>query len=199
MTVLSDLEGLLQLAQGDGEKPAAYAKRLAIAANGIADKDWETLEESTQAWVNEALEAVENKKPVPLPEGLEVAAEAEAPEEDPPAEAEKPAKKVKAKAAPAKKAKAPAKPKVAAKKAAPAKKANGKPTAKGDRPGPKGRFGRTDKIKLLTKENPFRDGTKCAAWWEKLTDGMTVDAAIAAGVPRHHIRWEQTLEYVKIG
>lgn len=192
MTVRSDLEGLLQLALNPGEAPAAYAKRLAIAANGLEDDQWGLLEEPTQAWVNDALEAVEKKKAIPLPEGLEeVVAEPEAAAA--PAKVNGSAKKKSA-------VTAPAKPKVAAKKAAPAKKGKGKaPPAKGDRPGPKGLFARGDKIKLLTKENPFREGTKCANWWAKMKDGMTVDAAIAAGVPRHHIRWELTLGNVKIG
>jgi len=204
MTVRSDLEDLLQLEMKSGETAAAYAKRLAVAANGIGDGEWETLEEATQAWVNAALEAVENKTEIPLPEGLSEEAPPE--EEAAPAEADDPPAKTNGKEAKAKPAKkSAAKPKAAAKKAAgPAKtaapkKAKGKATPKGSHPGPKGLFERGDKIKLLTKENPFRSGTKCAGWWDKLKDGMTVDAAIAAGVPRHHIRWELTLEYVKIG
>ena len=197
MTVRSDLEELLQLELNPGEVPAAYAKRLAIAANNLSDDDWQSLGDgsATQIWVNDALEAVETKKAIPLPEGL---AEKEAAEEPEVTEAA-PAKANGAVKA-AKKAKAAPKPKVAAKKAAPAKKGKAKASpVKGDRPGPKGRFARSDKIKLLTKENPFRAGSKCADWWDKLKDGTTVEAAIAAGVPRHHIRWELTLGNVKIG
>ena len=197
MTVRSDLEELLQLELNPGEAPAAYAKRLAIAANNLSDDDWQSLGDgsATQIWVNDALEAVEKKKAIPLPEGLAEKEAAEEPEatEVAPAKANGAVKAVK-------KAKAAPKPKVAAKKAAPAKKGKAKTApVKGDRPGPKGRFARTDKIKLLTKENPFRAGSKCADWWDKLKDGTTVEAAIAAGVPRHHIRWELTLGNVKIG
>ena len=198
MTVRSDLEELLQLELNPGEAPAAYAKRLAIAANNLSDDDWQSLGDgsATQIWVNDALEAVEKKKAIPLPEGLD---KEEATAEEPEVTEAAPAKANGAVKA-AKKAKAAPKPKVAAKKAAPAKKGKAKAApVKGDRPGPKGRFARTDKIKLLTKENPFRAGSKCADWWDKLKDGTTVEAAIAAGVPRHHIRWELTLGNVKIG
>ena len=188
-TILDELQALLQLEQANGEAPLSYAKRMAVKANNLKDDEWQGLSEPAQKWVNDALEAVENKTEVPLPEGLEAAAEPEAEEAvaeetevDPPAGGKKPAKK---KAVPKK---------VTVKKAA-----KPKASANGAKRGPKGGFAGTDKIKILTKENPFRAGTKSAAWWAKYENGMTVEAAIAAGVPRHHIRWDSILENIKIG
>jgi len=200
-TVVSELQALFNLAKVDDETQQDCARRLAIKANTISDADWETLDGPAQVWVNAALEAMEKKVALPLPTGIEEMVP-EATEK--PAEAAKPVKG-KAKAPPAKKgaAKPPAKaaavpkkaPAKAAKAAAP--KAVKKATA-GSARGPRGKFALTDKITLTKAENPFRTGTKCANWYAKYRDGMTVQEAIAAGVPRHHIRWDQTLGNVTI-
>jgi pyruvate/2-oxoglutarate dehydrogenase complex dihydrolipoamide acyltransferase (E2) component len=207
VTIVSDLQGLCKLKVEKGETQAAFAERLARKAFGVAEGDWETLTEASQEWVNNTMLAVDAKKSFPLPSGIEDVisgeeasgvTEEEKMEESPSkkkkAAPKKAAAKAPEKAAPAK---APAAKKAAAAKA-PAKKAAKSNGAK-TQVGPKGRFGLDDKIKLLKKENPFREGTKCANWYALIKDGMTVEAAIDAGVPRHHIRWEQTLGHVKIG
>ena len=195
MTVRSDLEELLQLELNPGEAPAAYAKRLAIAANNLSDDDWQSLGDgsATQIWVNDALEAVEKKKAIPLPEGLAEAKEASAEVEVKQEESALKTNGVASGKSSTKKAaaKAPAK----AKKAASAKKAS----TKGARPGPKGLFGMDSKIKIVAKENPFREGSKGFSWFKKYQNGMTVSAAVAAGVPRAQVRWDLKHGSIKVG
>ena len=214
-TIVEDLQALLKLEPEEGETQHEFSKRLAEKGFAVTEEDWETLSEPTQSWINDIVTAVSEKKPISqltLPSGIDDVIPAE-PASDPetgeiteePAPAKKAAKKKAPAKAPAKAApKAAAKPaaaKPAAKTAAkaPAKKAaktNGAPKAK---VGPKGRFALTDKIKVINKDSPFRKGTKAEGWHAKLKDGMTVEAAVAAGVPRHHIRWEDTLGHIKIG
>ena len=147
-TILDELQALLQLEQADGEAPLSYAKRMAVKANNLKDDEWQGLSEPAQKWVNDALEAVENKTEVPLPEGLEAAAEPEAEEAateeietDLRAGAKKPAKK---KAAPKK---------ATVKKTAKAVKSKVK-APPGAKRGPKGRFKSESKIKVLIGSNP---------------------------------------------
>jgi hypothetical protein len=213
-TIVEDLQALLNLEPEEGETQHEFAKRLAEKGFAVTEENWETLSEPTQSWINDTVTAVSEKKPISqltLPSGIDEVIPAE-PASDPetgeitadPAPAKKSAKKkaaAKAKPNPEKKAATGKPTAVKAKPAAkaPAKKAaktNGAPKAK---VGPKGRFDLTQKIKIVAKENPFRKGTKCEAWHNKLKDGMTSEAAIEAGVPRHHIRWEQTLGHIKIG
>lgn len=179
----------------EGEASGETAERLVAKANNMTDPQWESLSETTQRWVNSSLTALEKKQPVALPPGY--------PKEGEASEAAPAKGKAKAPPAAPKKAKAPAKPLAKAKgKPTPAKKAKAPPkkaAPAGAARGPKGRFGLTDVVKLKKGENPYRAGTKCHAWWGLYRDGMTVEAAIEAGVPRHHIRWDQTQEYVKIG
>lgn len=211
ITVFAELQEVLNLEEKDGEPAEAFAERLALKANTLKDDEWETLSESTQRWVNDALTALEEKKDIPLPEGMvsEESTEEETPTQeagdagsDPetsPKETKAKKKKApaKAKAAPgAKPAKAAKAPTKATK---PAKKAKAKPEANGGgRPGPKGTFSRTAKIKIVAKENPYREGTKSAKWFAVYKEGMTVEAAIAAGTPRHHIRWDAVQGNIKL-
>jgi hypothetical protein len=223
-TIVEDLQALLKLEPEEGETQHEFAKRLAEKGLAVTEENWETLSEPTQSWINDIVMAVSEKKPISqltLPSGIDDVIPAE-PASDPETgeitEEAAPAKKAAKKKAPSKlvgaanhasrdaaikadnkKAKPATKPAAKTAAKAPAKKAaktNGAPKAK---VGPKGRFALTDKIKVLHKESPFRKGTKAEGWHAKLKDGMTVEAAVAAGVPRHHIRWEDTLGHIKIG
>jgi len=51
---------------------------------------------------------------------------------------------------------------------------------------------------ILAKDNPYREGTKSRGWFAVYKDGMTVEAAIAAGTPRHHIRWDLVQGNIKV-
>ena len=123
----------------------------------------------------------------PLPDGLIVEEDGEASPEQEAAEEEA------QEAAPAK-----AKKKSSAKKAAPAKAAKVVKTNGGAKPGPKGTFEAADKIKVLAKENPYREGTKGAGWFGAYKTGMTVQAAMEAGVPRHHLRFDMKHKNISI-
>ena len=188
VNVVEELQALLELETKPDESAQDFVERLAKKADVLKDDDWATLSEETQSWVNSAIEAISTKTDIPLPVGLDTVAglAVNAPAEEAPEAAE---------AAPAKKGKA--KPKKEPKTAKP--KAKVKASTTGATRGPKGKFALTDKIKLLKKENPFRLGTKCFGWYALYTNGMTVEAAITAGIPRHHIRWGQTLGHIKIG
>lgn len=171
-TVAAELKAVLKMEPKAGDTSEAFARKLVLKANNMADGDWEALSSKAQVWVNAGLEAIEKKRAVPLPEGLEAT----------PEEPEKPKKPT-------------VKDKVAAtkKKAA----ANGKKAASGL--GPKGKFSKTDKVKVVPKENPFRAGTKCHVWFGFIQNGMTVEEAVVAGAPRHHIRWAHSLGHLEIG
>lgn len=176
LNIVADLQSVIKLPANPEESAKAYAERLALKANGIKDDQWQALKEETQLWVNSALEAIEKKKEIPLPAGIEAALAPAASSEESGEEAEG-------------EAEAPSKA-----KAAKPNKAIGGATR-----GPKGGFALTDKITLVKKENPFREGTKCFNWYALYKPKMTVEAAIEAGVPRHHIRWDKKLGYIKIG
>jgi pyruvate/2-oxoglutarate dehydrogenase complex dihydrolipoamide acyltransferase (E2) component len=209
-TIVEDLQALLNLEPEEGETQHEFAKRLAEKGFGVTEENWETLSEPTQSWINDTVTAVSEKKPISqltLPSGIDGVIPAE-PVSDPetgeiieePAPAKKPAKKKAPAKAPAKVAAKPAAAKPAAKPAvkAPAKKAaktNGAPKAK---VGPKGRFALTDKIKIVAKENPYRKGSKGTTWFAKYKDGMTVEAAIAANIPRHQVRWDIDHKHIKL-
>lgn len=216
VSAVAELTAVIDLETKKGENPHSFAERLARAANGLEDDDWATLSEETQLWVNTAIKAIQDKEEVPLPAGIEdldlsgeeteevitedgevIAADEVSAIVEQKGNGVKKVKASKAKAAPAKKAAAPkAK---AAKAAKPTAKPAKKAAVSGERRGPKGQFSGSDAIKLLAKENPFRPGTKSAGWYSKYKDGMTVDEAIKAGVPRHHTRWNKTLGNIKIG
>lgn len=166
-TVVDELKAALKLEPKEGESPEAFAKKLALKGNNITDDDWQGLSQAAQLWVNAGLDAIEKRKVVPLPAGLD-------PTPPPPPKPDK-AK--------------------AFKKLTKQKKAAGQPTGLG----PKGKFSRADKIKVVSKDNPFRAGTKCHVWFGRIKAGMTVDEAINAEVPRHHIRWAHTLGHLEIG
>lgn len=215
-SVYAELIDVLGLAQNDGEDTASFAERLALKANTLKDPDWETLTEPAQVWVNSALTALEEKKDIPLPEGMVSGSPEEAPETEQ-EEIDPETGEVVATPAPKTKAKKKTPSKAKAKFNAEKRAATGKPTnvkppavtkpkaakkvkaANGTgTPGPKGTFSRGGKIKIVTKENPYREGTKSRGWFAVYKDGMTVEAAIAAGTPRHHIRWDLVQGNIKV-
>lgn len=196
-SVIAELTAVVDVETKSGDTPQAFANRLARAANNVKDDEWQGLSEPTQAWVNAALGAIENKTELPLPSGIEdLDLSGKEPEQADLEEAiEKAPKKPKKEKAPkevkaAKPAKAPKTPKKVAV-------VNGAKTATPK--GPRGLFVATDKIKIVAKENPFRKGSKSADWFAKYKAGMTVQDAIEAGVPRHHIRWDRTLGNITVG
>jgi hypothetical protein len=187
-TIAKELASVLDVTAKPGETAQELTKRLALKANTATDDEWRGLSEPSQLWVNEALDALEKKQDLPEPEGL--AGVLSVVTEAPPTPAKPKAKE--------KKGTGKAKPEPKGVKAK-AKRPNGKTKAAEINRGPKGSFGLDDKIKLLKETNPFREGSKCYAWYEKYEDGMTVTQAINAGVPRHHIRWDRTLGNIHIG
>lgn len=164
MTVVSDLQKLVKIKPAPSDTPMAFSERLARKANNIKDEDWETLEGDTQDWVNATLESLQKGAAFSLPTGIEAFFEADAIEAD--------AAKAKEKKPP--KEKKPAVSKKADEAAAPRAVL----------------FGRDDVIVVNIKANPYREGTKSFAWFANYAPGMTVEEAVAAGTPRHHIRWD---------
>lgn len=193
-TVVSELQALCALAAAESESQQDFARRLVVKANTIPDTDWETLSSATQVWVNSALEALEAKTALPLPPGIEALGLSEAlfdapskPKAKKSAPTKKTPSKTSVKAAPASKKKAPAKP--AAKSA--------KQAAGGSRRGPRGNFSLSDKITEVA-ENPYRAGSKTHPIYNKYRNGMTVAAAIEAGVSRAHIRYDARRGNIKL-
>lgn len=179
-TVAAELKEVTGVEQKPGEAQDAFLVRLAKKANDLQDDEWQALSHDAQVWVNAGLDAVEAKKVPPVPAGME-AAQGDAP-------APKKGKKGD-KAEPVKgKKEAKAEPKKADKKAKPL-----------EGRGPKGKFAKTDKIKVLVKENPFREGCKAHTRFGSIKTGMTIEEAVAAGAPRSHIRWAETLGHLEIG
>jgi hypothetical protein len=85
ITVVEDLQALLNLEPGEGETQHEFAKRLAEKGFAVTEEDWETLSESTQSWINDTVTAVSEKKPISeltLPSGIDVVIPAE-PSSDP--------------------------------------------------------------------------------------------------------------------
>lgn len=173
-TLAEVLVGALGIKPKANETAEAFAERIARKAHDSEDAEWEALPEDAQRWVNSSIESIEAKQPCPPLEGVDkfmvVQETAEAP---------------KAKKAAAKKPKA-------AKAAEPS-------DSEGKVRGPKGKFGLDDEITITADGNPFREGTKCFGWFSAIKSGMTVQEAMDAGAPRHHIRWAHTLKHITIG
>lgn len=124
--------------------------------------------------------------------------------------AKKTAKTTAKKAAPAKKAaakKAPAKATKLAKgtgkkAAAPAKAAKGagkkQAAADGARRGRKGAFNESQKIKVLIKDNPKREGTASYDTFELLRKSKTVGDFFAAGGGSHNLHWNIERGYIEV-
>lgn len=187
-TVVAELQDVLGLEAKPGETQEGFSERLARKSNDLTNDEWEALSEPAQVWVNNAIEALDKKRSVALPSGIEEVLSAEGVTKAP-AKAKKPVVSKGKKAAPMEEAK-----KKGAKVKAPAK-AKAKPAGRG----PNGKFGKADKIKVVPEKNPFREGSKCFGWFGSIKDGMTIEEAVTAGAPRHHIRWAHSLGHIKVG
>lgn len=113
--------------------------------------------------------------------------------------AKAPAKKAATKKAPTKLTKGTGK-KAAATKAAPAKKAAGKKDKgqDGARRGRKGAFDEGQKIKLLTKDNPKREGTAAYDTFEALRKAKTVGDFFANGGSSASLHWNIERGYIEV-
>jgi len=107
-------------------------------------------------------------------------------------------------AAPKKAAKKEAAPKKAAakkepapKKAAPAKKEGAAPKTNGA--GRHGKFADDAKIKIIAKDNPFREGSKAAERFSALKSGMTVKEAKKVGATSVDLQANVNRGYLEIG
>lgn len=49
----------------ENEKPDVHRARVARLAGGLSDEDWKKLNEDAQVWANDALTAINKKKPIP--------------------------------------------------------------------------------------------------------------------------------------
>jgi hypothetical protein len=72
------------------------------------------------------------------------------------------------------------------------------PPAANGKAGRVGKFPLEARIRLLTKENPKRQGTLAAKKFAKYTSGMTVGEAIAAGIRWKDLSWDTTHEYITV-
>lgn len=94
MTIREEVETLLQSKQRQSESDADYVKRLMLAFNDtttVSKDQWYTLSESAQAFINDNLELLPDKKPMKLFDGMKGdvdVKENEAPERDTKAESE---------------------------------------------------------------------------------------------------------------
>lgn len=183
-TVVSELLALVTVRVREEDTPAAFAKRLAYAANDLTDDVWETLPDRVQHWVNDAVEAIRQRQEIPLPSGIEGVFREESVEEDPvkPPRASRGAKSK----VPVAQKKAP----VAVKAVAAKKKAKASAKAVETSVGRRGKFSPDSIIRVVSAENPFRPSSKGAGWFAKYASGMQVAQALDAGVPRSQIRWD---------
>jgi hypothetical protein len=56
----------------------------------------------------------------------------------------------------------------------------------------------TGTIKILVKGNPHREGTKLHGYFKKYKEGMTVEAALKAGIPARNIAYETSIGKIKV-
>lgn len=82
-------------------------------------------------------------------------------------------------------------------KKAPAKKANGKDNGEGRR-GRKGAFNESQKIKVLVKDNPKREGTASYDTFELLKKSKTVGDFFANGGGSHNLHWNIERGYIEV-
>lgn len=55
------------------------------------------------------------------------------------------------------------------------------------------------KVRLLTKENPHREGTRLHKLWSLYKTGMTVQAALDAGIPAINLRYLAARKIIALG
>lgn len=187
-SVVAELSSVVDIAVSKDDTLEDIAENLARAANELKDDCWASLSEPTQAWVNLALEAIQAKKEVPMPEGIEDfdfgSAEEEVEESQPVKKEVKEVKKAKAAKVPKPTKAAP--PKTRAK------------SVEGERRGPKHKYPDTAKIVVLAKENPYRENCKSYTAFAKYQKGMTIAEMAALGVTRDYIRWDLREGYIAL-
>lgn len=185
--IVDDLLPLLKLQPEAGEAPEQFARRVAVKANdekSLSDDDWQTLDDVTQRWVNQALQNIEKKETISVPEALSVlCTEME--------ESMKKAKKVAAKAAKV------SKPKKIASSGKTVTGQNGKSYV-GEKRGPKSQFDLTDKIHVLVDKNPKRNNTAAFKRFELYKNGQTVKQAEEAGLSLRDIRYDVAEKYIEV-
>lgn len=216
-TVFAELCKLFDIEPKKNEDNQAFLKRFMKHADGELDgndKLWAKMSEDAQNWYNEAVDAMEEKKAVPLPDGLAGGDDddedsapkrkgAKAGKAAKPDKAEKVGKK-------GKRAKAdededsdedegPKRKKAKAGK----EKANGKGRSKGNGIKRERRFTDSQKITLLVKENPKREGTASYERFDAYFDKKvkTVGDALAKGITLGDLAWDsdEKRNYIRIG
>lgn len=225
-TVFEEITGVLEMPAFKGGDTQPYLTKLTGKLNTLTDEQWEDLDEDTQHWCNAATKAADSDKPIPVPAGMEDDDDDEEEEAKPTKRVKAKAKANGASKPAAKPAKGKAKAKVAEEEddeeedeapKKPAKvKAKGKPAkaAKAEKPAKKkgkGKGGLTGKrarlytddqrIVVIVKGNPKREGTNAYdrfALYEKGKKGMTVKAALAAGVNSGDLKYDVDHEFITI-
>lgn len=199
-TVHEELVEALKAPQKKGQDDQTHFVAIIKKANEASDKVWENLSKKAQEWVNTAIEAYDNKEDLPTPPGFGTDDSDEAEEEETPkaktAKGEKDVAKGNGKSKPAAKA---AKGKGKAAKEVKAK--SGKKVGKGGG-GKRARLFKDDqRITVLSKKNPKREGSASFDRFELYETGkrgMTVKQALEAGVTSGDLAWDSKHEYISI-
>jgi len=194
-TVLDELlEKFDAKPQKKSEDTQAFLKRLVEAGDTAMDDNdalFKQLSKPAQKWYNKAVDAVGESEDVALPQGME----ADDDEDEPKAKKGKAAKlNGKAKNGKASRDEDDEdEPKAKGKKAAKAKRGGG-----GGRR--EAKFSPGQKIKVLVKENPKREGTESYDRFEHYFDKSvkTVKDAIEAGVKMGDLHWDTDHEFISI-
>ena len=225
VNVYQEISKALKLPFPGGDEQE-YLTKLVGKFNGLSDTAWDKLKEPTQVWCNAATEAADKDEEIPVPTGMEAEADDEDEEEAKPtkrikakangkSKPEKPSKPVKGKKgeadesddddddAPTKPAKGKkdkvAKPEKKGKGAKPEKKGKAK---KGGLTGKRARrFADDQRIVVLCKENPKREGSSARDrfdLYETGKKGMTVKAALEAGVTSGDLNYDTDHDYIEI-
>ena len=183
MSTYSELTEVMKMEfkGGDAQK---YLGQLLAKIDKMPESAWEKLTENTQEWVNDAGAAFDAKEKIPIPKGMSETAES---------------KETKETGEKAKKGKAP---KAAKSKAEKGIKA-AKPAKKGKRGngigGKRPRLFKDDqKITILAKGNPKREGSDSHKIFGLYKKGMTVRQALDAGVRTGDLKWDKDKGFIDI-
>lgn len=201
--VREELEAATGSSRRVREANEAYRERLMVAVNELSDEAFGELSEEAQNWMDAAVKAFdEDRASPPFPDEPHVGVDVTSLERPLP----KPAKgepaltseTQSASTAPAKSAEAKKAPK-AAPKATPKKSAAPKaPKPKGPPRNRKGAFEDTQKIKVLAKENPRREGTGRFKRFAKYKNGMTVAEARKLGIKGRHLAFDMEEKLITV-
>jgi hypothetical protein len=167
-TIAQELQDVCKMQPQPGQTAADFMRKLAVKANGLTDDAWEGLSDNAQRWVQNALDAVDGKRPLPRLKGIVTVK----------SNGGTPPTKV-------------SKPKAAKPKAEPKPKAARGPATSRFRP--KG----ADKI-VVESNNPYRPGSKSHTVFSLYHTGMTVEEAEKAGVPRDYLTWDHRHGFIRI-